>query len=200
MRFSALFPLLLLLFCAFSSLNGQDLSAYLKKINVEQKKALLDYMRSQGGNLDQEIRQLYDQLQPAQQEKSLLYLELLAKSAGQGAKPPQTEVRWSSDTLSYQTIEEGMVVLDSFTVRNTGSHPYQIYSTKTSCDCTILSAPEFPVMPGESAVVRVEFNSANKIGKTRAGIVLFDNSAPNRRSILYLDGEVVPRRAKQPWE
>jgi hypothetical protein len=200
MRFSAVLPLLLLLFCAFSSLHGQDLSAHLKKISVEQKKVLLDYIRSQGGNLDQEIRQLYDQLQPEQQEKSLLYLELLAKSAGQGAKPPHTEVRWSNDTLSYQIIEEGMTVIDSFTVQNIGKYPYIIYSNKTSCDCTILRAPEFPVMPGESAVVRVEFNSANKIGKTRAGIVLFDNSAPNRRSILYLDGEILPRRAKKPWE
>jgi hypothetical protein len=200
MRRSAIFPVLFLLFCDFSSLHGQDLSAYLKKTNADQKKALLDYMRSQGGNLDQEIRQMYDQLQPEQQEKTLLYLEMLAKSGGQGAKPLQTAVCWSNDTLSYNTIEEGMVVIDSFTVRNTGEYPYMIYSTKTSCDCTILSAPEFPVMPGESAVVRVEFNSANKIGKTRAGIVLFDNSAPNRRSILYFGGEVVPRRAKQPWE
>jgi hypothetical protein len=200
MRFSAVLPLLLLLCCTFSRLNGQDLSAYLKKINVEQKKALLDYMRSQGGNLDQEIRQMYDQLQPEQREKSLQYLELLAKTGGQGARPPQTAVQWSSDTLSYHTLEEGMVVIDSFTVRNTGPNPYLIYSTQTSCDCTILRAPEFPVMPGESAVVRVEFNSANKIGKTRAGIVIYDNSAPNRRSILYLDGEIVPRRAKKPWE
>ncbi len=200
MRLSAVLPLLLLLCCAVPSLYGQDLSPYLKKINAEQKKALLDYMRSQGGDLDQEIRQMYDLLQPEQRERSLRYLELLAKTGGQGAPPPRTEVRWSSDTLSFHTLEEGTVMIDSFTVRNTGAAPYLIFSHKTSCDCTILSAPAFPVMPGESAVVRVEFNSAGKMGKTRPGIVLFDNSEPNRRSILYLDGEIVPRKAKKPWE
>jgi hypothetical protein len=189
---------LFFLFCtALTQVQGQDMRANLKKLDTEQKQALLEYMRSQGGDMDQEIRQMYEQLQPGEQQKTLLYLELLAKS---GEKPMRTEVRWSRDTIHYKKIEEGAILLDSFIVTNTGKHPYIIQSSKTSCDCAILHAPRFPVMPGESAVVRVEFNSANKIGKARAGIVLFDNSEPNQRSILYLDGEIVPRKQKKPWE
>lgn len=192
----ALIPFLLL-FLSLNNLNGQELQYNLKKLDNDQKQALLEYMRSQGGNIDQEIRQMYEQLQPAEQQKALLYLNVLAQS---GEKPARTTVRWSRDTLHYKKIEEGTILIDSFTVTNTGQYPYIIQSSKTSCDCTILQAPEFPVMPGESAVVRVDFNSTNKIGKARAGIVLFDNSEPNQRSILYLDGEIVPRKAKKPWE
>jgi hypothetical protein len=182
---------------SLTGLEGQDMRADLKKLDNAQKQALLEYMRSRGGDIDQEIRQMYEQLQPAEQQKALLYLNLLAQS---GEKPAGAMVRWNRDTIYYKKIEEGTILLDSFTVTNTGTYPYIIKSGKASCDCTILQAPEFPVMPGESAVVRVEFNSTNKIGKVRAGIVLFDNSEPNHRSILFLDGEIVPRKAKKPGE
>jgi hypothetical protein len=48
-------------------------------------------------------------------------------------------------------------------------------------------------MPGESLTMRVEFNSSGKRGRSQPGIIVYDNSSPNLRNILYLDGEVVPR-------
>jgi hypothetical protein len=53
--------------------------------------------------------------------------------------------------------------------------------------------PKFPVLPGETATVRVEFKSQGKVGKTIPGIIIYDNSSPNQRNLLYLNGEVTPK-------
>lgn len=103
-------------------------------------------------------------------------------------------VSWNRDTLEYGVIEEGTILIDSFMVTNTGKVPYLISNVRSSCDCTVLRYPKTPVQPGKSASVRIEFDSHGKAGLTQPGIVVYDNSTPNLRSILYLNGKVVPRK------
>ncbi|MBK8429534.1 MAG: DUF1573 domain-containing protein [Lewinellaceae bacterium] len=80
-------------------------------------------------------------------------------------------------------------MLDSFTVTNTGVIPYQIRRVRTSCDCTVLSQyPKSPLQPGKTATIQVRFDSQGKAGLARPRtIILYDNSAPNLRSILYFN-------------
>ncbi len=106
----------------------------------------------------------------------------------------RTTVSWSRDTLDFGVMEEGAILLDSFTVTNTGAVPYQIRSVRTSCDCTVLRYPKSPVQPGKTATIRVEFDSRGKSGLAQPGIILYDNSMPNLRSILYFNGRIVPRK------
>jgi len=183
--------LALIVLSGFQPLFSQDIRAQVRELSAEQKLALLDYMRNRGADIDRELQQVYEQLSANDREKSLMYAEMLRQDQQQ---PKRTTVEWDRDTIHYGKVEEGTVWLDSFVVTNTGPYPYLISETRTSCDCTVLHYPRFPVMPGEKAVVRVEFNSVNKIGKARAGIVLYDNSAPNLRTVLYLDGEIGPRK------
>ena len=126
---------------------------------------------------------------------------LSAQTGGSGATEQhpvsaneRTTVQWLPDTLFFGEVYEGAILLDSFMVTNTGAYPYVIRQIKASCDCTVLRLPERPVMPGETAAIRVEFDSAGKAGPTRPGIVIYDNSKPNSRNILYLDGYVKPRK------
>lgn len=116
-----------------------------------------------------------------------------------GGQPPshkneRTTVQWLPDTLFFGDVYEGAILLDSFMVTNTGDQPYLIRDVKTSCDCTVLRFPKHPVMPGEKAVMRLEFDSSGKAGHTQPGIIIYDNSAPNSRNILYLKGNIIPRK------
>jgi hypothetical protein len=112
----------------------------------------------------------------------------------------KTSVDWIPDTLFFRDINEGIILLDSFRVANTGEHPYLIRDIKTNCDCTVLRYPKDPVMPGDTATIRVEFDSAGKAGKAQPGIIIYDNSMPNARSILYLNGYIIPRKKpKSPF-
>ncbi len=105
-----------------------------------------------------------------------------------------TTVVWNRDTLDFGVIEEGAILLDSFSVTNTGPVPYQIRSVRSNCDCTVLRYPKTPVQPGKSATIRVEFDSRGKAGMAQPGIILYDNSTPNSRSILYFKGRIMPRK------
>lgn len=106
----------------------------------------------------------------------------------------KTTVQWVPDTLFFGEINEGIILLDSFKVINKGDQPYVIRSVKTSCDCTVLRFPKEPIPPGQSATIRVEFDSAGKAGDALPGIVVYDNSRPNMRNILYLSGHIIPRK------
>lgn len=114
--------------------------------------------------------------------------------APEGAVRERTTVDWAPDTLFFGDVYAGAILLDSFSVTNTGEHPYLIRDVKASCDCTVFKYPKEPVMPGETATIRIEFDSAGKAGITRPGIVVYDNSAPNQRNILYLEGFVIPKK------
>ncbi len=156
-------------------------------------------MRYLGLSIDKEVQQSYEQLNAEKKERVQMYIQLKTQDAG--APLPRTTVRWNRDTIHFGTIEEGSILLDSFKVTNTGKQPYIIKEIKTSCDCTVLKYPEYPVMPGETATIRIEFDSRGKSGATEPGIIVSDNSIPNSRTILYFKGIVqqrkVPGKANQ---
>jgi hypothetical protein len=116
---------------------------------------------------------------------------LAAQSTGLQDK---TTVQWEPDTLLFGEIHEGTILLDSFKVTNTGEYPYVIKSVKASCDCTVLRYPKEPLQPGQTATIRVEFDSAGKAGDALPGIIVYDNSRPNMRTIIYLSGYIIPRK------
>ena len=128
---------------------------------------------------------------------SLLFLLLStgrALSAQNAGSEEKTTAQWAPDTLFFGEINEGIILLDSFKVTNTGEHPYIIRSVKASCDCTVLRYPKEPLAPGQTATIRIEFDSAGKAGDALPGIVVYDNSRPNMRHILYLSGHIIPRK------
>ncbi len=111
--------------------------------------------------------------------------------------PHYTQVVWNRDTFHFGEIEENILLLDSFIVKNIGKEPYIIREIKTTCDCALVKYPKKPILPGQSGTIRIEFDSTGKSGAAYPGIVVYDNSRPNRRSILYLDGFIIPRRKIQ---
>jgi len=170
-----------------------EMRPYLDTLSLAQKVELLEYMRHLGSSIDREICQSYLQLEKDKQDRALQYIRLhLLKEAGTETDD-RTTVRWAKDTLQLGQVYEGDALIDSFQVTNTGSKPYIIKDIKATCDCTVLRRPSYPIMPGETACVRVEFDSRGKVGRTTPGVVVYDNTRPNGRHIVYLNAEVIPR-------
>jgi hypothetical protein len=177
---------------AFAQTPGSaptDLKPVLRTLTSDQKVKLLQYMRSLGTSLDKECQQVYEQLNSEKRGRVIQYTDILNQDPD--VAPGRTAVVWKRDTVHFGKVHEGSILFDSFTVVNKGAKPYIIKSVKTSCDCTVVRYPEFPVMPGETASIRVEFDSRGKSGHTEPGIIVYDNSIPNSRNILYLKGEVL---------
>lgn len=166
-----------------------------KNVSEEEKKRVLDFLKKLGEvDLDEEINLLFEKLPPAEKEKARLLLETY-----QQPKMPRTTVVYETLEIELGEIPAGSVIRDSISLKNTGRHPYLIFEIQSSCDCTVLRKPEFPVMPDDKDQIFYEFDSSGKLGKFRIGIVIHDNSSPNSRTIIYLNGTVVPRK-KLPGE
>lgn len=176
-----------------------DIRPLLKVLKKEQKLQLLEYLRHLGTSIDDEIQNSYQGLSKKSQLQTVQYIETLKQDP---AKLPVTAVQWSRDTIFFGEVQEGSPVIDSFVVTNTGDQPYLISRYTTTCDCTVLKYPEHPVMPGEKAILRAEFDTRSKAGTATPAIIVYDNSSPNRRSILFLKGLVSPRKQtrKKPWD
>ncbi len=197
MKIVARFLLLLSFSVLFTQMDAQTVSIgemrpYLDTLSVEQKVDLLEYMRYLGSSIDREVAQSYLQLDKEKQDRALQYirLQLLKK---QGDADDRTTVRWAQDTIQLGQIGESDAIIDSFLVTNTGAKPYIIKDVKATCDCTVIRRPTYPVMPGETVSIRVLFDPRGKIGRTTPGVVVYDNTRPNGRHIVYLNAEVVPR-------
>ncbi len=199
MNFASRLALVFLLTVFIQVLSAQtvsigELRPYLDTLSTNQKVELLEYMRHLGSSIDREVAQSYLQLHKDQQARALQYIRLqLLKKQGMVETDDRTTVRWTQDTIQLGEVGEGEVIIDSFQVTNTGARPYHIKGVKATCDCTVLRRPTYPVMPGETASIRVEFDTRGKIGKTTPGVVVYDNTRPNGRHIVYLNAEVVPR-------
>jgi hypothetical protein len=190
---------LLFIACALPA-EAQDVRLLLQRLSPEQKKQVLNFIYAQQQQIDQEILCAFSQLSVESQQRTVKYLEAIQPKTD--GRPQRTSVSWDRDTLFFTALDEGLTLYDSFRVTNTGTQPYVISGHQSACDCAVLSVPTQPLLPGESAVIRFELNTLGKAGRISTGIVLQDNSAPNARSILYLNGEVRPRqqRKRKPWE
>ena len=73
-----------------------------------------------------------------------------------------TTVQLIDSAFDFGTITEGEKVEYNYRFKNTGTNPLIIFTTSASCGCTVPEKPEKPIMPGETGVIKVVFNSAGK--------------------------------------
>lgn len=189
---------IIFILCSLHMLQAQTtpigaLRPYLDTLNTSQKVELLDYMRHLGVGIDRQVAQSFLELDKKKQDRVLQYIRLQLMKKPEGEADERTTVRFVKDTLFLGRLDEGSIVSDSFLVTNTGSRPYLIKEIKASCDCTVLRRPEYPLMPGETAAIRIDFDTRGKIGVSTPGVVIYDNSRPNGRQIVYLQADIVPR-------
>ena len=80
---------------------------------------------------------------------------------------PLTSISYNETEFDFGEIEEGEKVTHEFSFKNTGSEPLVISKAQGSCGCTVPDWPKEPIAVGESAVIKVQYDSRGK-GKTRA--------------------------------
>lgn len=100
-----------------------------------------------------------------------------------------TSVQLIDSVFNFGTITEGEKVEFSYRFKNTGTNPLVVFTTQTSCGCTVPEKPEKPVMPGETSFIKVVFNSAGKHGHNEKDITINANTAPAFPT-LKLVGEI----------
>ena len=100
------------------------------------------------------------------------------------------KIKLESDVYDFLEIKQGESVSTEFILNNIGDAPLLIRSAKGSCGCTVPEWPREPILAGESATIKVTFNSAGKKGRQNKTITLVTNTIPNTK-VLRIIGNVL---------
>ncbi|MDB5143018.1 MAG: hypothetical protein JWQ66_1731 [Mucilaginibacter sp.] len=98
-------------------------------------------------------------------------------------------MKFEKDTHDFGKIKQGDKVTYDFKFTNTGKSPLIIKDAIASCGCTKPEWPHTPIKPGESAAIKVTFNSAAKMGLQDKQITITANTNP-AQNLVHLIGEV----------
>jgi hypothetical protein len=64
--------------------------------------------------------------------------------------------------IKFPKTHEGEVLHHTFVVENTGNAPLIISKYEVACSCTQLTYPDYPIKPGESAELKLTFDTKGK--------------------------------------
>lgn len=85
-------------------------------------------------------------------------------------------IEWDKTEHDFGTIEQGDKVETVFTLKNVGKSDLVVTNAKGSCGCTVPNWPKEAVKPGETADIKVVFNSSGKKNKATNTITLSTNT------------------------
>lgn len=192
--------IILLIFTNVQWSNAQDTNADAEKIktilssmNYQQKLELVELIvqLDPNGNLDNLILEAFQKQDNATKEKIIQYADKL-KDQEKNGTGIYTTTAWDKEKQKFKKVISGEVIVLKYTVKNTGEQPLKFKKAQTACPCVTVDYPTHPIPAEQSATVTVKFDTKGKYGKVKHAIVLYDNSKPKRRTILTMEGEVIP--------
>lgn len=101
------------------------------------------------------------------------------------------KVKLDKEIHDFGTIAEGAVVETEFIVTNSGEGDLLIVDAKGSCGCTVPQPPKDPIKPGESAPIKVSFDSKGKPGNQEKTVTLTTNTE-NGHEMFKIKANVTP--------
>lgn len=102
-------------------------------------------------------------------------------------------LKFDYTTHDFGTITEGKVVDWTVNFKNAGDKNLEIKNIKTSCGCTAAVINGKILKPGESGSLKIEFDSANKFGKTSKIISVDSNDSKNPMQTIIITADIIKK-------
>ena len=112
------------------------------------------------------------------------------------AKGPS--IAFHETTWHFDSLFSGEKVEHRFAFRNAGDATLRIFGVKTTCGCTVAEASRQTLEPGESADVRVVFDSTNRAGDVQKTITVSTNDLRAPHVPLEITGRVLEECWSEP--
>ena len=128
-------------------------------------------------------------------EKSTVTADMVTnpKTANEGqAEELKTMPEMQFDTLlhDFGNITQGERVKTTFSFTNSGEADLIITNAKGSCGCTVPDWPKRPIKPGETAEIKVMFNSEGRQNTFHKQIYITANTDP-ATNVLAIKGNIL---------
>jgi len=106
-------------------------------------------------------------------------------------------IKWDKTEHDFGTINQGDKVETVFKLTNVGKGNLVITKAKSSCGCTIPTWPREAVKPGETAEIKVVFNSSGKKNKVTKVVTLTTNTEKVNETIKIKTFIEAPNKPKR---
>jgi len=108
-----------------------------------------------------------------------------AQSSGGESAPVMTFEKTVHD---YGSVKKGDDGTYEFKFTNTGKEPLILSKPRSNCGCTVPEWPQQPIMPGQSATIKVTYNT-QIVGPINKQVTVISN-ALNSPIVLQIKGTV----------
>jgi len=119
----------------------------------------------------------------------LLFLGTVAFTSNVNAQVAGAEVSFDKEVHDYGTVKQGGNGECEFKFTNTGSEPLIISDAKGSCGCTVPEWPKTPIKPGESASIKVKYDT-KRVGPINKTVTVTSNASTEPTKTLRIKGTV----------
>ena len=103
--------------------------------------------------------------------------------------PNQASFNFEKDEFDFGKITQGESSTYEFKFTNEGTEPLVIGKAEGSCGCTVPIYPKEPIMKGQTAIIKVTFNSTGKSGVQDKTVTITSNAKQNPM-VLHMKGIV----------
>lgn len=103
----------------------------------------------------------------------------------------QPKILVSEEEWDFGKVIQGEKPIHIFIVKNVGEGDLIIESLKPSCGCITLSISTTRIQPGESAELKVSYDTTDYVGKDEKHIHIYSNDpqVPDKRINLFVETE-----------
>lgn len=119
----------------------------------------------------------------------LLFLGTVAFTSNVNAQVAGAEVSFDKDVHDYGNVKQGGNGECEFKFTNTGTEPLIISDAKGSCGCTVPEWPKTPIKPGETASIKVKYDT-KRVGPINKTVTVTSNATTEPTKTLRIKGTV----------
>ena len=113
-----------------------------------------------------------------------------ARGQHKAANSLRAALKFNQTTHNFNKIFYSSEGTHNFKFVNTGNEPLLLSRPRSSCGCTVPTWPKAPILPGDSGVISVTYNT-HIIGRFNKTVTVYSNA--EKPVVLHIQGEVVPR-------
>lgn len=105
-------------------------------------------------------------------------------------------IKLNEETHDFGKLKQGVPVTYYFEIKNISDKPVVVESATASCGCTVPEKPEKPIMPGETAKLKILYNAASVAPFTKD---VYIKLAGFDQKVVKITGEVLTAEAYDAW-
>lgn len=105
--------------------------------------------------------------------------------------PKLPKISFRENVHDFGIVKEGMKVGYTFDFENKGTGILEIKNVNPSCGCTAAMVSSNVLQPGEKGTIKIEFDTANKNGKTSKTVSVISNDPEEPAKTLIFTADVV---------